>query len=85
MPRFVGFAEIVSVAGVVPLAGVTVSHDAEDVTVKLTGVVPATATVCAGGAGPFKGAEKLSCEGVAVNPPVTVNVTGIDTGLLDAP
>src|ERR1700722_1728541 len=77
-----GLGEIESEAGVVPDAGVTVSHLALETAVKPVGDPAATDTVCATGVGPATGAAKESCVGVTVNGPVpnTVSVTGIEIG-----
>ena len=51
-------------------------------------LVPATFTVCAAGAAPPAVALKFKVVGLRLNMdelPLTVNVTGIDSGLFDAP
>ena len=76
-------AEIESEAGVVPAAGVTLSHlafeEAETAAVKAMGDTAPIASVCEAGAGPPTGDAKESCAGVTSScpGPDTVSVTAI--------
>ncbi len=69
------FTLMVSVAGVVPLVGLTLSHEAVETAVKLVALVLLNWTVCVGGAVPPSACEKARDEGVAVTALVVLLVT----------